>query len=104
MLEPKRFKSKFYTFTYTETRRLREKCRIKTTSVLALQQQRARNTFSSNENQAISPATIKTTSEELDKDTKNAPKRHQAMSPKDFKMARVLLSIVLIFFICHLPR
>ena len=32
------------------------------------------------------------------------PKRHEAMSTKDFKMARVLLSIVLVFFVCHLPR
>jgi len=33
-----------------------------------------------------------------------ASKRHEAMSTKDFKMARVLLSIVLVFFVCHLPR
>ena len=31
-------------------------------------------------------------------------KRHEAMSAKDIKMARVLLSIVLVFFVCHLLR
>ena len=38
------------------------------------------------------------------RNTNVAPKRHEAMSPKDIKMARVLLSIVLVFFICHAPR
>ena len=63
-----------------ETRRLRQRCRIQSTNALKTQS-----------NEALASGN-------------QAPKRHEPMSTKDFKMARVLLSIVLVFFICHLPR
>ena len=77
-----------------ETRRLRQRCRIKSANVSALQ----------NRNGGAGPSTENGVSSSEAAVQQSAPKRHEPMSTKDFKMARVLLSIVLVFFICHLPR
>jgi hypothetical protein len=76
-----------------ETRRLRERCRIRSSTVLALQTHNKPAGCSTGVSAATTPMQA-------------APKRvsHESMSAKDFKMARVLLSIVLVFFLCHLPR
>ena len=99
-----------------ETRRLRERCRIRSSTVIALQTRNATAaTDSSVTTTAAAAAAGASEANAVDskedqpivavRNTKNvAPKRHEAMSPKDIKMARVLLSIVLVFFICHAPR
>eukprot|EP00093_Oithona_nana_P001636 01636.XXX_5444_4188_1 [CDS] Oithona nana genome sequencing. len=104
-----------------ETRKLRERCRIKATNniplVLKKTNQTTDNPIEDND-EGIAPVAVaemasvanqanSTTIQEassLQPQNNPASKRHEAMSTKDFKMARVLLSIVLVFFVCHLPR
>lgn len=117
------FNSRIYA-KILETRRLRERCRIRSSTVMVLQNRNKVNVKAENnagetngqinaspqqtaETQAILPMECKedeANHNNQDVSANNQPKRHEAMSPKDFKMARVLLSIVLVFFICHLPR
>ena len=88
-----------------ETRRLRERCRIRSSTVIALQ---TRNADSTNTAGGVSEASAVDAREDqpivATRNTNAPPKRHEAMSQKDIKMARGLLSIVLVFFICHAPR
>lgn len=109
------FNSRIYA-KILETRRLRERCRIQSSTVLALQKRNNKinakgdtnagsETSPQSEGQAILPMDCKDNEANNTQQGANSqPKRHEAMSQKDFKMARVLLSIVLVFFICHLPR
>ena len=87
------FNSRIYA-KILETRRLRERCKIRSSTTLALKEIKSDN--NSNTNAAV-PEAQNVTQEK-------SGKRHEAMSSKDFKMARVLLSIVLVFFVCHLLR
>ena len=87
------FNSRIYA-KILETRRLRERCKIRSSTTLALKEIKSDN--NSNTNAAV-PEAHNVTQEK-------SGKRHEAMSSKDFKMARVLLSIVLVFFVCHLLR
>ena len=79
-----------------ETRRLRERCKIQSSTAIAMKDMKNGTTNSS---PAVSP-----NAHPPPQHTIQNAKRHEAMSARDFKMARVLLSIVLVFFICHLLR
>ena len=106
-----------------ETRKLRERCQIKKSNNIPLVPQKSIVETKDNPENAIVSATV--TVNNVNANENNSPvsaeaqtqaqpqaintsqptsKRHEAMSTKDFKMARVLLSIVLVFFVCHLPR
>ena len=91
-----------------ETRRLRERCRINTGTVMALKELKpAENGQNGGEgqNDPKGPENGQNSQIEAVPHPQDAvAKRHEAMSAKDIKMARVLLSIVLVFFICHLLR
>ena len=101
-----------------ETRKLRERCRIKATNNIPLVLKKSNqpdNQIEDNvENGEDGIAPVEPEAETANPNnggssSTSAPitaasKRHEAMSTKDFKMARVLLSIVLVFFVCHLPR
>ena len=103
-----------------ETRKLRERCRIKATNSIPLAlkktNQTTDNQIEDNDNEGIAPVAVaemasvanqpnsSPEASSLQPQNNPASKRHEAMSTKDFKMARVLLSIVLVFFVCHLPR
>ena len=103
-----------------ETRKLRERCQIKKSNNIPLVPQKSIvetkdnpenaivsatvtvNNVNANENN--SPVSVEAQTQAANTTSQPVPKRHEAMSTKDFKMARVLLSIVLVFFVCHLPR
>ena len=103
-----------------ETRKLRERCRIKATNniplVLKKTNQTTDNQIEDNDDEGIAPVAVtemasvvnqpNSTQEasSLQPQNNQASKRHEAMSTKDFKMARILCAIVIVFFVCHLPR
>ena len=102
-----------------ETRKLRERCRIKASNNIPLVLKKSNqpdNQIEDNvenggedgiapvEPEAETAANPNNGGSSSTSAPTAASKRHEAMSTKDFKMARVLLSIVLVFFVCHLPR
>ena len=94
-----------------ETRSLREKCRIQSSTVVALQKndEDGKNGVNveiveDNEISNTGNAVVTVSSSANQIKSVTTTKRHEAMSAKDFRMARVLLSIVVVFFLCHLPR
>ena len=90
-----------------ETRRLRERCRINTGTVMALKELKPAENGQNGEDQNDPKAPENEQNGQIEATPPPqdvVAKRHEAMSAKDIKMARVLLSIVLVFFVCHLLR